>query len=292
MRSRASRTRQPGLLAGARVYLSGPMDFVASRAEEALHGWRARIGRFLQERGAVVFDPWNNPAVRGLHEYGREGANTTAAREGWTFADSPAGAKTRAGITGKFWETLHIDLRMVDTCDFVIAYCPTSVYSVGTVHEIALCRQQRKPVLLVSPPIRFPALEVLREHVAGDARAVQLLEQLEREVPIKPNPAGIPSLWYMPLVGGEGFFDGFGFNLPPYRAEFRGRKTDLDERERLAPPRRPLLPFLERLEHVLPRKWDNRRNRYVRNDDWLLWDLRGLDQPSAPARGKGRRRTK
>jgi len=32
-----------GLLRGARVYLSGPMDFVASRAAEKQFGWRNRM---------------------------------------------------------------------------------------------------------------------------------------------------------------------------------------------------------------------------------------------------------
>ena len=56
-------------------------------------------------------------------------------------------AAARAEVCGKFWETLHIDLRMVDTSDFTIAYCPTNISSVGTPHEIALCRQQRKPAI-------------------------------------------------------------------------------------------------------------------------------------------------
>jgi hypothetical protein len=33
---------RPKLLDGARVYLSGPMDFVASREQEMKHGWRSR----------------------------------------------------------------------------------------------------------------------------------------------------------------------------------------------------------------------------------------------------------
>lgn len=41
---------------------------------------------------------------------------------------------------------MHIDLRMVDMSDFVIAYCPTNIYSVGTVHEIVVTREQHKPV--------------------------------------------------------------------------------------------------------------------------------------------------
>jgi hypothetical protein len=251
------------------------MDFVASREEEMKNGWRTRVGAFLRARGCIVFDPWEKPAVRGLHEYGREGLDTARARDGWTFANGRAGAKARAKLTGRFWETLHIDLRMVDTSDFTIAYCPTNIYSVGTPHEIALCRQQRKPVLFVSPPVEFPALDDLRRHLAArqDRQALELLGELEDQVPIKPNPKGIPSLWYMPLVGGEGFFDGFGFD--DYRRGFRWRDDGpLDAREKRRAPQRPLLAFLDRLAHELPQKWDARRNAYVRNDDWLLWDLR------------------
>ena len=266
------RQRTRSILSSARVYLSGPMDFVASREDEMKNGWRNRVAEFLQKLGCTVFDPWKKPGVQGLHDYGREGLDTVAAKNLWTFEDSKQGAQTRAQLTGKFWETLHIDLRMVDTSDFVIAYCPTNVYSVGTPHEIALCRQQRKPVLFVSPPVDFPTLTDLRNHLHGDKTGSNLLKQLEQEVPIKPNSAGIPSLWYMPLVGGESFFDSFGFAA--YRRRFHWTATPLDKRERAYRPKRSLLPFLEKLSKRLPQKWDNRRKRYVRNDDWLLWELR------------------
>ena len=42
---------EDGLLRDARVYLSGPMDFVASRAAEKATGWRTRIGQFLRRLG-------------------------------------------------------------------------------------------------------------------------------------------------------------------------------------------------------------------------------------------------
>ncbi len=284
MSTRAKRTRN--LLDGTRVYLSGPMDFVASREEEMKNGWRTRISVFLRAHGCVVFNPWDKPGVRGLDEYGREGKNTAKVRNTWTFEDNRRGAKHRSKLTGKYWETLHIDLRMVDTSDFTIAYCPTNIYSVGTPHEIALCRQQRKPVLFVSPPIEFPALEELRKHLFDrkDQTALSMLSELESQVPIKPNPKGIPSLWYMPLVGSENFFDGFGFDT--YHRKFKWQSDGpLDIREKKYKPKRPLLPFLMKLTRKLPEKWDNRRNAYVRNDDWLLWDLHrrkdGADVASA-----------
>ena len=40
------------------MYLSGPMDFVASRASEKQFGWRNRMSQFLQTMGTTVFDPW------------------------------------------------------------------------------------------------------------------------------------------------------------------------------------------------------------------------------------------
>jgi hypothetical protein len=265
--------KQHHFLRGARVYLSGPMDFVASRADEKKSGWRNRVGDFLRAHEAIVFDPWFKPGVRGAERYGLEDINTIDVREEWTFEQGQVGDEKRSQCAERFWETLHIDLRMVDTSDFTIAFVPTNIYSVGTVHEIVLSRLQSKPVLFVSPPVIFPALELLRAHLeqGKDMHALQLLERLVCDVPIKSNPRAIPSLWYMPLVGGGNFFDGFGF--ADYRARFGWTDIAMDERERLQPPQNPLLPFLERLSHELPRRWDNRLKKYVPNDDWLLWEL-------------------
>jgi hypothetical protein len=100
-----------------------------------------------------------------------------------------------------------------------------------------------------------------------------LLAQLEKEIPIRENPRGVPSLWYIPLVGGENFFDGFGFAA--YRKKL-GWKEEIavDEHEHRYKPRRPLLPFLERLNRKLPRKWDRKLRKFVPDDDWLLWDFK------------------
>ena len=267
-------------LRGARVYLSGPMDFVASRADEKKLGWRNRVGDFLRSMGAIVFDPWFKPSVRGLHEYGLEDLKSADAREDWSFAPGQQGDEARAGCAEKFWETMHIDLRMVDTSDFMIAYVPTNIYSVGTVHEIVLARQQLKPVLFVSPPVTFPTLEKMREHLRDDPAGLALLDRLAAEVPIKPNPRAIPSLWYMPLIGGGGFFDGFGF--AEYAEKFHWEPNPADELERRHPPQNPLLPFLEKLAGEIPRRWDSRTKQYVTNDDWLLWELDGTQRSDPP----------
>ncbi len=100
---------------------------------------------------------------------------------------------------------------------------------------------------------------------------MQLLDRLISEVPIKPNPAAIPSLCYMPLGGGENFFEGFGF--ANYQEKFNWPEIPMDEREGNQPPQNPLLPFLERLTHELPQRWNDRLKKYVPDDDWLLWEL-------------------
>jgi hypothetical protein len=273
--------RDKRLLQGARVYLSGPMDFVASRAAEKQFGWRNRVSQFLQEMGVTVFDPWFKPDVRGLHEYGREDVKSgERIKKRWTYKTGRKGAQERSWCAKQFWETLHIDLRMVDTSDFMISYCPTNIYSVGTPHEIIMATLQHKPVLFVSPPITFPTLHELRAHLMEDPKGAAMLQRLESEIPIKENPHGIPSLWYIPLVGGENFFDGFGF--APYRKRF-GWHSDIpiDRHEKKFPAQRPLLPFVAKLNERLPKIWDRKLNRFVPDDDWLLWDFH-----SAKMRGK------
>lgn len=265
----------PGLLRDTRVYLSGPMDFVASRAEEKAHGWRNRVGEFLREFEVTVFDPFVKPEVRGLFEYGREGASTDEDRERWSFARTREAARARAWCAHKYYATQHIDLRMVDTSDFVICYCPTNIYSVGTPHEIIVARNEHKPVLFVSPPINCPSLDELHAHLRGrgDDEGDRLLDRVEQEAPIKPNERGIPSLWYMPLIGENNFFDGFGF--APYRERFGWERIALDDHEDGRTIENPLLPFLEELDVHLPDRYSARERRSVPDDDWILWQLDG-----------------
>jgi len=160
---------------------------------------------------------------------------------------------------------------MVDTTDFTIAYCPTSVYSVGTVHEIVMARLQYKPVLLVSPPVVFPALDELREYLdqRQDEAAKHLLDSLIEQASLRPNERGIPSMWYMALLDGEYFFDGFGFC--DYAKEF-GWTTDtkMDDREHKFTPRRPLLPYLDRLNRKIPKRCDFGQDKEIENADWLI----------------------
>ncbi|UCE62168.1 MAG: hypothetical protein JSU63_10750 [Phycisphaerales bacterium] len=272
----AVRSRQlaqkKNILSGATVYLSGPMDFVASRKEEKEFGWRNRVGQFLKRYKVTVYDPWYKPPVKGMRHYGKEDEFSTQKRQNWTFDDSPDGHKTRAELCDEFWPTLHVDLRMTDTADFLVAFVPTNIYSVGTVHEIVMARLQHKPVLFVSPSVTFPVYEELEAHLKekGDEKGQAMLEELAKQAPLRSNPGAMPSMWYMALVDGHYFFDGFGF--AQYAGEFGWRKGALDLHDEQCPPKRPLLPYLEALNMQIPKRYDLEQDKFVENPEWLIFD--------------------
>jgi hypothetical protein len=43
-----------------------------------------------------------------------------------------------------------------------------------------------------------------------------------------------------------------------------------------------LLPFLEARNKELPKKWDDKLKRFVRDDDWMLWDIQADGKVEAP----------
>lgn len=261
------------VLSGSTVYLSGPMDFVASRQEEKEKGWRNRISQFLRRYSVTVYDPWYKPLAKGLGDYGKEDEFSTSKRKNWTYDNTTSGDRIRAELCSEFWPTLHIDLRMTDTADFLVAFVPTNIYSVGTVHEIVTARLQHKPVLFVSPPVVFPAYDELENHLqeTGDKKAQKMLADLCAEAPLRSNPDAMPSMWYMALVDSHYFFDGFGF--AKYRKQFKWPKGALDEHEEEFPPQRPLLPYLEKFnKEGIPKRYDREQDKYVENPEWLIFD--------------------
>ncbi len=143
----------------------------------------------------------------------------------------------------------------------------------GTVHEIALARQQHKPVLFVSPRTPIPALQKLEDHLDShsDEEGKRILKELLLQQPIRPNTNGAPSIWYMGILDGDYFFDGFGFDH--YRRRYPAwRWSQLDELERRSPPERPLLRYLDKVDIEIPKRYDHRLRRYVVNDDWLIFE--------------------
>jgi hypothetical protein len=261
------------ILKGTRIYLSGPMDFLLAREQDKQAGWRSRIRQFLKPFEAHVYDPWSKPVIVGQDNYGQNYEYSSKIRSQWTFENSEDGQQKRAELCHLFYPTVHINMRTVDICDFLIAYCPTNVYSVGTVNEIIRARSQNKPVLLVSPSIEYPAMDKLIEHLKqnGDAEGLTLLDQLKNQAYLKSNSSGTPSPWYLGVLPEDYFFDGFGFNLyPQLQKENNWIKTQLDEVEEKHMPLSPLLPYLEKLNKEIPKRYDRVHKDYIENSDWLI----------------------
>ena len=198
------------LLQHTRCYLSGPMDFVGSRLVEKYLGWRAILTPILKSLSITGLDPWSKPKVLGHAEnYGREGllpSKLGYENDFWTNHE------TRARFEQEFWETVHIDLRMTDISDFVVAFVPTNIYSVGTVHEVITARNQWKPVLLISPPVRYDFFPALASLSPAQIEALKFYG-------LKENPHGLPSQWYGNIVGGHNMFDGFGWEHLDFKSE-------------------------------------------------------------------------
>lgn len=126
-------------LNGSRVYLVGPIDKVADRGV----GWRRELAPFLEKIGIVVLDPTNKPMrnLRDINIINEDHVTRIIMRQ------------------NKDWESLaklmkqirHVDLRLTDICDFVIAYIDPKLLMCGTWEEIFNANRQKKPILCVVP---------------------------------------------------------------------------------------------------------------------------------------------
>ncbi len=120
-------------LAHSRVYLVGPMD----RAPDAGIGWRQRIQHDLADLHLVWLDPTQKPIDIGI-ENPESRARRVAAK---LAGDYDTVAKEMKIIR-------HVDLRMTDVADFIIAHIDTSIYSFGTIEELVTANRMKKPIIV------------------------------------------------------------------------------------------------------------------------------------------------
>jgi nucleoside 2-deoxyribosyltransferase len=119
-----------GVLKNLRTYLSGAIEHA-----DPTEDWRTPVKTVLASRfGIKVFDPFDDPKQE-------KRARMAEYREQHRYDDL-------ADIVHKF---VRMDLSIVDRADLVIAYVPYKVPTTGTVHEIILANNAKKPTLLVCP---------------------------------------------------------------------------------------------------------------------------------------------
>lgn len=122
-----------GYLNGKSVYLAGPIHDVADDGKS----WRAMMSPRLKEFGISIEDP-THKSIHGIGEVGDDKALFKQLAKERKFDE----------LKDKFWPVVRKDLRMIDKVDFMIAVYSPKVRMLGTIHELVIAQNQRKPILL------------------------------------------------------------------------------------------------------------------------------------------------
>lgn len=128
------KSKQINRLRNHRCYVCGPID----RAPDSGSGWRNQITPLLRSLGIVVLDPLLKPTDIGLETDDNRSTRKVLKQKG------------RYELFSEIMRSIrHVDLRMVDISDFIIAYIDLDTYSCGTIEEIVVCNKQKKPVIVL-----------------------------------------------------------------------------------------------------------------------------------------------
>ena len=124
----------------SKCYLVGPMDAV----EDAGAGWRKDLTPWLEDRGVIVFNPCDKPVYDDDPDY---------------LEDVDFGQKRKALIESEQWDELanlvkpvrFIDLRMVDSANFLIVNLDFDYKICGSWEELFIGNRQMKPIIIHCP---------------------------------------------------------------------------------------------------------------------------------------------
>lgn len=120
-------------LKNSRCYLAGPIDKAADYGK----GWRKDVSKFLQEIGVEVFNPTAKP-THLLNETAESVKYRHKLKQQGRFED----------VSVMMKEIRHIDLRMVDVCDFLIVHLDNDVRTCGTWEELFTANRSKKPIIV------------------------------------------------------------------------------------------------------------------------------------------------
>ena len=124
-----------GKLYGTRTYLVGAMDRVPDGGVE----WRKKLTPELHKLGVMVYNPCEKPITNPEVLENKETRDSiNELRENECFSS----------LREMYASIRTVDLRMVDTSDFLIANIDVDVHACGTYEEIVTANRQKKPVLV------------------------------------------------------------------------------------------------------------------------------------------------
>jgi len=160
-------------------YLVGPMD----HARDDGRAWRDEIGKFLEDIGVIVLNPYSKPLRKDTHS-----RVVLEDDENFKYIIEARNKKDYDEITRRFKQVRAIDLRFVDKSDFIVAFLNFDVLMTGTMEEIFTANRQRKPVIILSskpknemPPWYFGAFphEVFFETIDQVKEYIRHIDQDE-----------------------------------------------------------------------------------------------------------------
>jgi nucleoside 2-deoxyribosyltransferase len=115
------------------VYLCGAMFGY----DDSGVAWRDMLTPHLKDMGIDVVDPTKTTANGvGEVEDDKKRFRDLILKEDWVQ------------LKEEFWPIVRKDLRAVDKADFLICYYNPIIPTIGTIHELVVASQQKKPILL------------------------------------------------------------------------------------------------------------------------------------------------
>jgi nucleoside 2-deoxyribosyltransferase len=127
-------------LKGKTVYLAGPIHAL----QDDGIGWRNNLTPKLEELGLIVDDPCKK-TINGLGEVKEDKIKFNRLLEERKIQE----------LKELFYPIVRKDLRSVDKSDFIIVVYDPTIHMCGTIAEIILSHEQRKPILMYIDPEKF-----------------------------------------------------------------------------------------------------------------------------------------
>lgn len=128
-------------LKNSMVYLSGSMDRVIAGGGIQ---WRKDLTPFLRNRGVIVLDPTNKPKC----VLGKTADESVESRE---KAIKLKNEGYYDEFASHYRPIRNIDLRFTDKADFLIVHLDMNEKPFGTINEISIAIQQKKPIIIHCP---------------------------------------------------------------------------------------------------------------------------------------------
>lgn len=125
----------PERLKNKTVYLIGAID----RCPDLGVGWRVDFqNELVKKYNANVYNPMEKPIDIGIES--KEYRNR---RKLWKEKGE------YSQLTEEMQLIRHVDLRMIDKADYVIAFINTDIHMCGSYEEITIANHQKKPILIL-----------------------------------------------------------------------------------------------------------------------------------------------